>query len=398
MHTIDDCYNVFDLRDAARRRLPKCIFEFVDRGTEDEVSLAENQAAFRRLKLRTKFMVDLTGRDMSIELFGKRCAMPFMIGPTGAAGLCWHLGEIALAKAAAKADVPFTLTMTSLTSLDRVAKEAGGRLWYQVYMWAETHLTYEMVAHARDLGVEALIITIDTAAGRNREYNHRNGFTDPFHINRRVVTDMMLHPRWLMGTLAPYVMTTGMPKHENYPEKYRYISGARPGQEPQRHEAMTWRDVAELRRVWPRTLIVKGVLSPEEAELAVQSGADGIVVSNHGGRAMDSAISTIDALPDIVDTVGSRTTVLFDGGIRRGSDIIKALALGAKAALIGRATLYGVSVAGQEGAEKALEILRSEVEKNMAYLGCRFVRELGRDIFASPKFPPRREAVMESPS
>jgi isopentenyl diphosphate isomerase/L-lactate dehydrogenase-like FMN-dependent dehydrogenase len=260
-------------------------------------------------------------------------------------------------------------------------------------MWAETHLTYEMVARARDLGVEALIITIDTAAGRNREYNHRNGFTDPFHINRRVVADMMWHPRWLLGTLAPYVMTTGMPKHENYPEKYRNISGTRPGREPQRHEAMTWRDVAKLREFWPCTLIVKGILSPEDAECAVQSGADGIVVSNHGGRAMDSAISTIEALPDIVDAVGSRTTVLFDSGIRRGSDIIKALALGAKAALIGRATLYGVAVAGQEGAEKALEILRSEVDKNMAYLGCRTVSELGRDIFASPKFAPHREAA-----
>jgi isopentenyl diphosphate isomerase/L-lactate dehydrogenase-like FMN-dependent dehydrogenase len=388
MRSIDDCYNIADLREAARRRLPKSVFEFVDRGTEDEVSLAENMAAFRRLKLRTKFMVDLTGRDMSIELFGKRYPMPFLIGPTGAAGLCWHLGEIALARAAAKVGVPFTLTMTSLTAIERVAREGGGQLWYQVYMWAETHFTYEMIAKARDLGVEALIITIDTAAGRNREYNHRNGFTDPFHLNRRVVADTLRHPGWLVGTLAPYLMTTGMPKHENYPDKYRNISSARPGQEPQRHEAMTWRDVAKLREAWPRTFIVKGILSPQDAECAVDAGADGIVVSNHGGRAMDSAISTIDALPDIVEAVGNRTTVLFDSGIRRGSDIIKALALGARAALIGRATLYGVAVAGQEGAEKALEILRSEVEKNMAYLGCRHVHELGRDIFASPKFGP----------
>jgi isopentenyl diphosphate isomerase/L-lactate dehydrogenase-like FMN-dependent dehydrogenase len=148
---------------------------------------------------------------------------------------------------------------------------------------------------------------------------------------------------------------------------------------------MTWRDVAKLREFWPRTLIVKGILSPEDAICAVEAGADGIVVSNHGGRAMDSAIATIDALPDIVEAVGNRTTVLFDSGIRRGSDIIKALALGAKAALIGRATLYGVAVAGQEGAEKALELLRSEVEKNMAYLGCRTVAEIGPDIFARPR-------------
>jgi isopentenyl diphosphate isomerase/L-lactate dehydrogenase-like FMN-dependent dehydrogenase len=383
---IDDCYNVFDLREAARSRLPKCVFEFVDRGTEDEVSLAENQAAFRRLKLRTRFMVDLTGRDMSIDLFGKPCRMPMLIGPTGAAGLCWHLGELALARAAANAGVPFTLTMTSLTPIERIARESGGRLWYQVYMWAETHYTYEMIARARDLGVEALIITIDTAAGRNREYNHRNGFTDPFSINRRVVADMVRHPRWLLGTLLRHVMASGMPRHENYPEKYRRITGIRPGPEPMRHEAMTWRDVAALRRFWPRILIVKGVLSPEDARQALECGADGIVVSNHGGRAMDSAIATIDALPAIVAEVGERTTVLFDSGIRRGSDVLKALALGAKAALIGRATLYGVAVAGQEGAEKALELLRGELEKNMAYVGCRHVREIGPDIFAAPAF------------
>ena len=387
MRPIDDCYNIFDLRDAARRRLPKCVFEFIDRGTEDEVSLAENRAAFQRLKLRTKFMVDLTNRDMSIDLFGKACSMPAAIAPTGAAGLCWYLGELALAKAAAKAGIPFTLTTAAITSIDKIAREAGGRLWYQLYMWAETHYSYEMVARARDLGFEALVVTIDTAAGRNREYNHRNGFTDPFSMNRRAVSDMLLHPRWLTGTMLRYLATTGMPRHENYPEKYRHrITRGRPGEEPARYEAMTWRDIGKLRDFWPRTLIVKGVLSPEDALMAVQHGADGIVVSNHGGRAMDSAVATIDVLPDIVGAVGKRTTVLLDSGIRRGSDIIKAVALGAKAVLIGRATLYGTAVAGEEGAGKALAMLRNEFDKNMAYLGCRNVGELGREIFVSPKF------------
>jgi (S)-mandelate dehydrogenase len=401
MRPIDDCYNVFDLREAARARLPKCVFEFIDRGTEDEVSLAENRAAFQRLKLRTKFMVDLTGRDMSTELFGKPCGMPLAIAPTGAAGLCWYLGELELAKAASKAGVPFTLTTAAITSMDKIAKEAPGRLWYQLYMWAETHYSYEMVARARDLGFEALVVTIDTAAGRNREYNHRNGFTDPFSMNRRAITDMLLHPRWLTGTLLRYLATTGMPRHENYPDKYRHrITRGRPSEEPTRYEAMTWRDVGKLRDFWPGILIVKGILSPEDARMAVQHGADGIVVSNHGGRALDSAVSTIDVLPAVVDEVGNRTTVLFDSGIRRGSDIVKAVALGAKAVLVGRATLYGTAVAGEEGAAKALEMLRSEFEKNMAYIGCRNVTELGRDIFVSPTFDPspwartHRQAVM----
>jgi isopentenyl diphosphate isomerase/L-lactate dehydrogenase-like FMN-dependent dehydrogenase len=295
MRPIDDCYNVFDLRDAARKRLPKCVFEFIDRGTEDEVGIAENRAAFNRLKLRTKFMVDLTHRDMSIDLFGKPCSMPVAIAPTGAAGLCWYLGELELAKAAAKAGIPFTLTTASITSMDTIAKEAGGRLWYQLYMWKETHYSYEMVGRARDLGFEALVVTIDSAAGRNREYNHRNGFTDLFSLNRRAVTDMLMHPGWLTGTMMRYLMTTGAPRHENYPEKYRHrITRGRPGEEPQRYEAMTWRDIEKLRAFWPGILIVKSVLSPEDARMAVESGADGIVVSNHVGRALDSAIATTD--------------------------------------------------------------------------------------------------------
>jgi (S)-mandelate dehydrogenase len=273
--------------------------------------------------------------------------------------------------------------------MDTIAKEAPGRLWYQLYMWAETHYSYEMVARARDLGFEALVVTIDQAAGRNREYNHRNGFTDPFSMNRRAITDMLLHPRWLIGTLFRYLTTTGMPRHENYPDKFRHrITRGRPGEEPTRYEAMTWQDIGKLRDFWPHTLIVKGILSPEDARMAVQHGADGIVVSNHGGRALDSAISTIDVLPGVVDEVGNKTTVLFDSGIRRGSDIVKAVALGAKAVLVGRATLYGTAVAGEEGASKALQMLYGEFDKNMAYIGCRNVAELAREIFVSPTFDP----------
>jgi (S)-mandelate dehydrogenase len=389
MRAIDDCYNVFDLRDVARKRLPKCVFEFIDRGTEDEVGIAENRAAFRRLKLRTKFMVDLSHRDMSTELFGKKSAMPLAIAPTGAAGLCWYQGELELAKAAAKLGVPFTLAGGSLTSMDTIAKEAGGRLWFQLYMWRDTDSSYEMIARARDLGFEALMVTIDAAAGRNREYNHRNGFTDPFSMNRRAVTDILAHPRWFCGTLMRYLMTTGTPKHENYPEKLRHrIARGQPGEEPKRFEAMTWQEIEKLREFWPRTLIVKGILSPEDARMAVASGADGIVVSNHGGRALDSAIASIDALPAIVDAIGDQATILLDSGVRRGSDILKAVALGAKAVLCGRATLYGTAAAGQEGAAKALSCLHSELEKNMAYVGCRNVAELSRAVFAKPTFDP----------
>lgn len=378
------CYNIADLRDVAKRRLPKGVFEYVDRGAEDEVALADNREAFRRLKLRTRFMVDLTHRDMGIDLLGKRAEMPMAIAPTGVAGLCWHQGELQLAKAAAKMGVPFTLATGSITSMETIAREAGhGRLWFQLYMWKEEELSYQLVARARDAGFEALIVTIDGALGNNREYNKRNGFTIPFTLNARALADMVRHPDWLVGTMFRYLATTGMPRHENYPEKYRHrITTGAGGGSPMRHQAMTWKDIRKLRDFWPGKLIVKGILREEDAVLAVEHGADAVVVSNHGGRALDAAAPTLDVLPEVVRAVGDKTTILLDSGVRRGSDIVKALALGANAVLTGRATLYGISTAGQSGAEKALAILRTEFEKTMAYCGCRTVAEVGPDIFA----------------
>jgi isopentenyl diphosphate isomerase/L-lactate dehydrogenase-like FMN-dependent dehydrogenase len=380
------CYNIADFREFAKRRLPKGVFEYLDRGAEDEVALADNRAAFRDLKLRTRFMVDLTDRDMGVDLLGKRASLPMAIAPTGIAGLCWYQGELELAKAAAAQGIPFTLATGSITSMEKIAQaagEAGGRLWYQLYMWKEEELSYQMVARARDAGFEALVVTIDGALGNNREYNKRNGFSIPFTISPQSVTDMVLHPEWLVGVMGRYLATTGMPRHENYPAKYSHrITTGAGGGSPMRHQAMTWADIRKLRDFWPRKLIVKGILREEDAVLAVESGADAVVVSNHGGRALDAAAPTMDILPEVARAVGNRATVILDSGIRRGSDMVKALALGANAVLTGRATLYGISTAGQEGAEKAIRILKSEFEKTMAYVGCRRVSELSRDIFS----------------
>jgi (S)-mandelate dehydrogenase len=386
MSRLDRCFNVADFREVARKRLPKGVFEYLDRGAEDEVALADNRVAFRNLKLRTRFMVDLTDRDMGIDLLGKRSNLPMAIAPTGIAGLCWHHGELQLAKAAAAKGIPFTLATGSITSMERIAQEVlplNGRLWFQLYMWKEEELSYQLVGRARDAGFEALVVTIDGALGNNREYNRRNGFSIPFTISPRSVTDMLTHPRWLIGTMFRYLVTTGMPRHENYPAKYahRITSGAGGGS-PMRHHAMTWKDIDKLRKFWPGKLIIKGILREEDAVAAVEHGADAVVVSNHGGRALDAAASTLDVLPEVVDAVGKKTTVILDSGVRRGSDMVKALALGADAVLTGRATLYGISTAGQAGAEKVLDILYKEFEKTMAYTGCRRVSELSTDIFA----------------
>jgi (S)-mandelate dehydrogenase len=377
------CHNIADLREAGRRKLPRGVFEYVDRGTEDEVAVANNRAAFERIKMRNRVLVDVSKIDLGTTLFGNPVDLPLAIAPTGIAGLCWHEGELELAKAAAAAGIPFALATGSNTSMEKVAKEAGGRLWFQLYMWEKRELSLELVARARDAGFEALILTVDPALGANREYNKRNGFSQPFTVTPRNAADLMLHPGWMTRVLLRYMTQGGMPRHENYPKEYQLrITDDAGAKKDLRAHSMNWNDVDRLRQAWPGTLILKGILHPEDALRAVASGVDGIVVSNHGGRNMDSAAATIDVLPEIVGAVGERTTVMLDSGIRRGSDIVKALALGAKAALIGRATLYGVMVGGQAGAEHALSILGTELKRTMAYVACRSIAEVNANVLA----------------
>jgi isopentenyl diphosphate isomerase/L-lactate dehydrogenase-like FMN-dependent dehydrogenase len=386
-------YNIADLREMARRRLPKSFFEFVDRGTEDEIALSHNVAALAAIKFRPQVLVDVADRDLGIELFGQRQKLPFAVSPTGIAGLLWHGGEVALARAAAAAGVPFSLATTSITSMEDVAAQAGGRLWYQLYMWPERKMSYEMVDRARAANFEALILTVDTVVSPNREYNQRNGYTAPFRFTPKNVRDVAMHPRWMLGTLARYMMNGGMPQFENYPEELRRkITSRQIDRRTLTNQSLTWDDLRELRRMWPRNLIVKGILRADDAVRAVNCGADAVQVSNHGGRNLDSAVAPIDVLPEIVDAVGHRATVLVDSGYRRGSDIVKALALGAHAVMIGRGTLFGTAAAGQEGAARALSIYREEIDRTMAFLGCRSIAEITPDIL---QLPPRARTIAE---
>jgi isopentenyl diphosphate isomerase/L-lactate dehydrogenase-like FMN-dependent dehydrogenase len=395
MTALARCYNIADLREAAKRRLPKGVFEFVDRGSEDEVGLRNNRAGFERIKLRPRSLVDMSGRTMQTTLFGKPMGMPVAIAPTGAAGLCWYEGELELAKAAAAAKIPFTLATGAMTSMEKIAREAGGRLWMQLYLWNDRKLSYELVQRAERAGFEALILTVDTVVSPNREYNARNGFNLPFHPTPRAVIDMVSHPRWLTGVLTRYLTTTGMPRYENLPEKFRSKITADPSQkEITRQDTMTWDDLRKLRDLWPRVLMVKGIMRADEAVRAVEYGADAVVVSNHGGRNLDSAMASIDALPEIAEAVGDRATVILDSGVRRGSDIAKALALGAKAVLVGRATLYGTAVAGEAGALHALNVLGNELDKTMVYTACNTVDEIGPEILYLPRDRNRLGALM----
>ncbi len=383
---LNHLYNIFDMREAAERRLPKGIFEYVDKGTEDGISLVENRAAYSRMKLRTHFLNDWSTRDMGTEIFGKRIELPFGIAPTASAGLMWFQGELELAKAAAAAGIPFTLATGALTSLEQITEALpDSRKWFQLYPWSDEEASYEMVTRARDLGWEALVITIDGVPGRGREHNERNGYSFPFKLNRTAAIDMMMHPGWLWRVMRKYMLTEGMPTNANYPERYRHAINDAKHKRPKSFQAMTWEHIRKFREFWPRKLIIKSILSADQARAAVDAGADAIVVSNHGGRSFDSSIAPIDMLPEIVEAVGDRCTVMVDSGIRRGSDIVKALARGAKMVLVGRATLYGTACGGQAGAARAIQILASEMERSCGYVGARNVRELGPHIFAQPE-------------
>ncbi len=389
MTNLSRCFNVADLRLAAKRRLPKGVFEFIDRGAEDELALRDNRLAFQNLKFSPHVLRDVSQRSTAATLFGGAVPMPLAVAPTGAAGLCWFEGELELAKAAAKFGVPFAMATGSITAMEKIAEvagpAAGGRLWFQLYMWRDRQLSYELVQRAHRAGWEALLLTVDTAVAPNREYNGRNGFSLPYQVNARSVLDMALHPAWMLGTMGAYWRDRGMPRHENYPEQFRRSITADPGNKTaMRNDSLCFDDIGRLRDVWPGTLMIKGVMRADDAARCAELGADAVIVSNHGGRNLDSARPTLDILPEVAAAIGGRIPVILDSGIRRGADIVKAVALGADAVLTGRATLYGTAAAGEAGASHALKLLQKEMETTMAYVGATSVAEISRDILHLP--------------
>lgn len=370
--------NIEDLRQIAARRLPRIAYDFLDRGAEEEVTLAANRDAFERIRFQPRTLVDVSKRSPRTTLWGKTFDAPFGVAPTGASGMYCFDADVKIARAAQRANVPCVLSTASFVPMERVIQEAGGTLWFQLYMSKDLETAERLVKRALAAGFEALVLTTDIPVAGNREFNRRNQFEIPLRLGPRQMLDGLLHPRWLAGVFLRTLLTSGIPRFQNLDVNVggRIISTTLTGFR-ERREALNWEDFIWLRKLWPKKLLVKGILTVEDALLAARYGADGIFVSNHGGRQLDGAPSPIEVLPQIVEATGKRMAIMVDSGFRRGTDIVKALALGADMVFCGRAPLYGATAGGEEGVLRALDLLKSEVDRVMALIGCPSVDGLG---------------------
>ncbi len=364
-----------DFEAAARKRLPRPIFGYVAGAAEDNQSLRGNRQAFSDYSFSPRVLVDVSRRTQQTELFGRRYASPFGIAPMGISALSAYRGDIVLARAARAQGIPAILSGTSLIPLEDVIQEAPGT-WFQAYLPGDPQRIDALVERARRAGYETLVLTVDIPVSANRENNVRTGFSTPLKPSLRLAWDGLTRPRWLAGTFLRTLLAHGMPHFENsFATRGAPIVSSSVLRDFSARDHLSWEHVARIRRQWPGTLIIKGILHPQDAALARQHGADGIIVSNHGGRQLDGAIPPLRALPGVAEAAGNMT-VMMDSGVRRGSDVLKALGLGASFVFVGRPFNYAAAVGGEAGVSHAIGLLRAEVDRNMAMLGINHVREM----------------------
>ncbi|MCA1510420.1 alpha-hydroxy acid oxidase [Bradyrhizobium sp. NBAIM01] len=371
--------NYSELRQLAQRRLPRGIFQYIDRGTEDEVGLRHNRMSLDAVRIKPRILTGDRPHSQAISLFGETYDAPMIVAPTAFAGLVWHQGEIALAKAASTEGVALCAATDSISSVEEIAAASRGPIWFQLYLWKHYEMTQALLQRAWETGVRTLVVTCDTAVGPNREYNARNGFDMPFRFSASNLCDAAVHPRWVLGVLARYMATGRLPGFANYPAGFESSIFAAGKALPYDRD-LSWEHIRRLRDDWKGNLVLKGILRVDDALVAVRMGADGIVVSNHGGRNLDSAVAPIQVLAKVVDAVGGQITVIADSGVRRGSDVLKLLAIGARAVMLGRMPLYGAAVGGMSGASQAIRILRRELDIAMKLSGCRDFRQMDRSL------------------
>lgn len=372
---LEKAVNIEDLHRMARRRLPKIAFDFIEGGVEDELGIARNESAFARLGLMPRYLVDVTKRDQTAKLFDRVYASPFGISPTGAAGMFRPGADLMLAEAAAAANIPFIMSGASTGSMEAAARLAPTHTWYQLYVARDSKISEDLIRRARDAGLGTLVLTVDVPVASKRERNIRNGLMRSvmsWRIMRELPLPIMLEALTHPGWIADY-LRHGTPLMENWAQYAPAGSNADQVSDfvsTQMPSVATWADLEKFRKLWPRHLVVKGILHKDDAVRAADLGVDGIIVSNHGGRQLDRAPASIEALPMIREAVGDRVTLMLDSGVRRGADILIALALGARFVFVGRATLYGAAAAGIPGVRKAISILRREIDLTMGQIGC----------------------------
>ncbi|WP_419918182.1 alpha-hydroxy acid oxidase [Candidatus Poriferisocius sp.] len=374
-HTYDD----FRLK--ARRCLPKMVFDFVEGGAEGELTIAANRAAIDAVQLAPSFLVNVAEREMSTTVLGRPVSLPFLLAPAGLATLVHREGELAAARAAAAAGTVFAVSTGSGYSLEDIAAAApDGRRWFQLYLWRSTEVVRSLVNRARDAGYEALILTVDVPVVGKRERDLRNGMSLPPRIRWNRALDTARRPRWLhqlvTGPDITFGSLVGLGIGNDASAIGAYVD--RELADPSR----TWEDLAWLRREWDGPLLIKGVITVADAEAAVQWGADAVIVSNHGGRQLDSVPGAFAMLPRIADAVGDRVEVLVDGGCQRGTDVVKARALGARAVMGGRSWFWGLAVDGEAGVARMLDIYRTDIDRTLALVGRRCFDDIGPDLLA----------------
>jgi L-lactate dehydrogenase (cytochrome) len=369
--------NIDDFRKAARKRLPRALFDYIDGGSDDERTLRANQADFARYTFRPRVLVDVETRDQSTTVLGQAISSPLILAPTGFTGVFWPNAEVCAARAAAKAGIPFTLSTMSINSMEQVAQEAAGGLrWFQLYVWRDREIVQGLIERAQAAGFKALVITVDTPVLGHREKDSRSGLTLPPRITASNVLDTLPRLSWLKGllthprpTFGNFVGTAGVSQDAISLASYTT---------QQFSPSITWKEMAWYRSIWSGPIAIKGVLDAADAKLAIEHGLDAVIVSNHGGRQLDSAPSPISVLPEIVDAVNGQVEVILDGGIRRGSDVVKSIALGARACMMGKAFNYAVAAAGEAGVEQAIGMLQAEIDRTLALIGRPRLADLDR--------------------
>jgi isopentenyl diphosphate isomerase/L-lactate dehydrogenase-like FMN-dependent dehydrogenase len=379
---LSDALSIGDIERLAKRRLPRVVYEAIASGVEDERGLARNETEFHRYRLLPRHLVDVSKRDQTASLFGRTYASPFGISPTGIAGIFRRDAELMLAQAAAAAKVPFVMSGASMVSIERMAQIDPANTWFQLYAARDPKISDDFLRRARDAGFGTLVLTVDNPVSPKRERDMRNGFRLPPKLAPLDLLEALTHPGWLidyfrrggmpvMETWAPYAAPCA-----NATEVARFFRTQSPS-------IPTWRDLEGFRRAWPGKLVVKGIMRPSDAVRCADLGVDGLVISNHGGKALDRAPASIEVLPLIRAAVGDRLVVMLDSGVRRGSDIVVARCLGADFVFLGRATLYGVAAAGLAGAARALDIMREEIDTTLGLIGCPRFDELSPEFLLS---------------